>query len=93
MGEEHGQCQWYYRFEFFEGIRLYWLFHVGFGEIKFLKWCDVINSNSWFLAILKDFQKVCLYSIQAKGLSTNNFHHALQILSVKHPPPPPPPCS
>ena len=24
------------------------LFHAGFGETRFLKWCDVINSNSWF---------------------------------------------
>ena len=31
------------------------MFHAGFGEIRFLKWCDVINSNSWFLTILKGF--------------------------------------
>ena len=24
---------------------------------RFLKWCDVINSNSWFLAILKGFSE------------------------------------
>ena len=34
------------------------LFHVGFGEIRFLKWHDVINSKSWFLTIFQ----VCLYS-------------------------------
>ena len=45
------------RFKFLEGIRLHWLFHVGFGEIRFLKWRDVINSSSWFLAILKGFSK------------------------------------
>ena len=47
--------QWCYRFKFLEEIRLHWLFHVGFGEIRFLKWHDVINSNSWFLAMLKNF--------------------------------------
>ena len=31
--------------------------YAGFGEIRFLKWCDVINSNSWFLAILKEFSE------------------------------------
>ena len=25
---------------------------MGFGEIRFIKWHDVNNSNSWFLAIL-----------------------------------------
>ena len=50
-----------YRFEFLEEIRLYLLFHVNFGEIRFLKWHDVINSNSWFWAILKGFSEVCLY--------------------------------
>ena len=38
--------KWCYRFKFLEGIRLHWLFHAGFGEIRFLKWRDVINSNS-----------------------------------------------
>ena len=29
-------------------------FSMGvFGQIRLLKWCDVINSNSWFLAIVK----------------------------------------
>ena len=31
--------------------------HADFGEIKFLKWNDVINLNSWFLAILKGFSE------------------------------------
>ena len=30
-------------------------FHAAFADIRFLKWRDVINSNSWFLAILKGF--------------------------------------
>ena len=33
--------------------------HADFGEIRFLKWNDVINLNSWFLAILKGFSE-CL---------------------------------
>ena len=48
--ENYGQ--WCYHFKFFEEIKLYWLFHVAFGKIRFLNWHDVINSNSWFLAIL-----------------------------------------
>ena len=48
-------AQWCYRFKFVEAIRLHWLSHVGFGESRFLNWCNqVINSNSWFLAILKE---------------------------------------
>ena len=43
-------------------VNFHWLFHAGFREIRFSKRRDVINSNSWFLAILKGFQKVCLYS-------------------------------
>ena len=42
---------------FLEGIRLHWLFHAGFGEIRFLKWRDVVSSNSWFLAVLKGFSE------------------------------------
>ena len=76
MGEEYGQCQQCYRFKFLEGIRLHWLFHSGFWEIRFLRRCDVINWNSWFLAILKAFSEAFLYSIQAKGLSINNFYQA-----------------
>ena len=55
MDEEYGQ--WCYRFKFLEGIRLHWLyvFHAGFDEIRFLKSCNLISSNSWFLAILKAF--------------------------------------
>ena len=53
--------QWCYRFEFLEEIRLHWLFHVSFGEIRFLKWHGVINSNSWLLAILKEFSSLPLF--------------------------------
>ena len=45
--------QWCYRCKSFEEIRLHRLFHVDFGEIRYLKSHDVINSNSWFLAILR----------------------------------------
>ena len=46
--------QWCYRFKFLEGIRLHWhWFHAGFGEIRFLKWRDVINSNSWLFGNIK----------------------------------------
>ena len=38
-----------------ELTRLHWMSHASFGETRFLKWCDVINSNSWFLIILKGF--------------------------------------
>ena len=34
---------WFYRFKFLEEIKLYWLFHVSFGEIRILKWHDVYN--------------------------------------------------
>ena len=47
--------QWCYRFKFLKGIRLHRMFHAGFGELRFLKWREVTNSNSWFLAILKGF--------------------------------------
>ena len=30
----------------------------GFGDIRFLKWRDVISSNSWVLTILKGFSEV-----------------------------------
>ena len=53
--------QWCYRFKLLEGIRLQchwqWLFDVDFGEIRLLKWHDEIISNSWFLAILKEFSE------------------------------------
>ena len=54
---------WCYHFKFLEEIRLHWLFHRGFGEIRFLKWHDVINSNYWFLAILRVFRFVFIQSI------------------------------
>ena len=34
-----------------------WLFHASFGEIRFLKWRDVINSIFSFLAISKEFSE------------------------------------
>ena len=53
--------QWCYHFKFLEVIRLQchwqWLFHVDFREISLLKWHDEINSNSWILAILKEFSE------------------------------------
>ena len=36
---------------------------MGYGEIRFLKWYDVINSNSWFLAILKEFSGLPLFKL------------------------------
>ena len=30
---------------------------MGFGEIRFLKWCHVNDSNYWFLAILNGFSE------------------------------------
>ena len=41
VDEEYEHGQWCYRFKFLEWITLHWLFHAGFGEIRFLKWCDV----------------------------------------------------
>ena len=41
-------------------IRLYWLFHVGFAEIRFFKWCDEANQSKFLgfaLAILKGFSE------------------------------------
>ena len=59
--------QWCYHSKFIKGIRLHWLLYAGFGEIRFLKWRGVINSSSWFLAILKgiseDLHLVKLYDI------------------------------
>ena len=54
-----------------------WLFHAGFGEIKFLMWRDVINSNSWFLAILKVFSeglplfKLIFFFLKSKRILAN----------------------
>ena len=39
------------------------LFHVGFEDIRFLKLHDVINLNSWFLAILKEFSCLSLFKL------------------------------
>ena len=44
--------------KFLERVRPYWLFHVGFEEIGFLKSRIAINSNPWFLAILRAHSNV-----------------------------------
>ena len=45
---------WRYRFKCLDRIGLHWLFHGNFGEITFLKWDNVSNSNLWFLARLSN---------------------------------------
>ena len=60
---KYGHGQWCYRFKFLEKTRLHWLFHVDFREIRFLKQHDVINSNSWLLAILKEFSGLPLVKL------------------------------
>ena len=44
--------------KFLERVRPYWLFHVGFEEIGFLKSRIAINPNPWFLAILRAHSNV-----------------------------------
>ena len=78
--------QWRYRFKFLKGIRLYWLFHVDFGEIRFLKWCDVINSNSCFLTILNGFSEGLLlfklnFFLKIKKHFNENRYFMCQILA------------
>ena len=75
--------QWCYRFKFFEEIRLHWLFNVGFGEIRFLKSHDVINSNSWFLAILKEFSGLSLFNLIFFSLKLNRTLTEIDISCVK----------
>ena len=41
MDEEYEYGQWCYRFKFLQWITLHWLFHAGFGEIRFLKWLTI----------------------------------------------------
>ena len=36
---------------------------MGFGEIRFLKGHDVINSNSWFLVTLKELSGLLLFRL------------------------------
>ena len=54
----------------------YRLFHSSFVEIRFLKWLDVINSNSWFLAKLIEFSeglplfKLIFFFLKLKGILT-----------------------
>ena len=85
-------CQWCYRFTYLEGIRLQWLFHAGFGEMKFLKLRDVINSNSWFLAMLKGFSEglpLFKLTIFLKKYFNKNWYLMCQILTSEcwtHPP-------
>ena len=64
-------------YKFLKGIRLHWLFHAGFGEIRFLKWRDVTNSNSWFLAILNGFSdfpfiQTNIFFLKVKRILTKN---------------------
>ena len=42
---------WLYGFKFLDGIRFHYC-SMGFGEIRFLKCCDVNISNSWLLMTL-----------------------------------------
>ena len=51
MGETWTVDNWRYCFKFLDGIKTRDCF-MGFGEIRFLKWHDLNNSNSWFLAIV-----------------------------------------
>ena len=72
-----------YRFKFLEGIRLHWLFYVGLGEIRFLKWHNVISSNSWFLAILKEFSGLPLFKLIFFFLKLNRILTKIDISHVK----------
>ena len=71
--------QWCYRLKSLEGIRLYSVIHAGFGEIRFLKLRDVINSNSWFLGILNEFSeglrlfKLIFFLKLKKGFNKNRY--------------------
>ena len=77
--------QWCYGFNFVKGIRLHWLFHKGFGEIRFWKWLDVIISNSWFLEILKGFSEgLPLLNLNNwTGFQANNFFLKLKRILTK----------
>ena len=78
--------QWCYHFKFLEEIRLHWLFHVGFGEIRFFKWHDVINSNSGLLANIKEFSGLALFKLiffflKLNSILTKNWCFMCQILT------------
>ena len=55
LRQRHGQST--LSLYFVGRIELHWLFHWGFGEMTILKWRNVSNSNSWFLAIIKGFSR------------------------------------
>ena len=74
-----------------ELARLHWMFHAGFREIRFLKWRDVISSNSWFLVILKGFYftafKLTFFFLKLKRIITNRLHgckHKCTFCRMKH---------
>ena len=81
-----------YRLKFLAEIRLHWLFHVGFGEIRFIKRHDVINSNSWFWAILREFSGFLLFMLIFFFLKLNiiltNIYISCVETRVLDPPPP-----
>ena len=72
-----------YRFKFLEEIRLHWLFHMGFEEIRFLKWHDVINSNYWFLAILREFSGLLLSMLILFFLKLNRILTKIDVSCVE----------
>ena len=78
MGEEYGK--WCYHFEFLEGISLHLLFQASFGEIRFLKWCDIIEFKFLVFGNIKRvFRRFFFYSIQA----TNIFLLKLERILIK----------
>ena len=83
MGEVVCMGSGCYRFKFLEEIRLHWLFHMGFGEIRFLKWYDVINSNSWFLAILREFSGLLLSMLILFFLKSNRILTKIDVSCVE----------
>ena len=62
----------------------HWLFHEGFGEIRFSKWHNVINSNLWLLAISKEFYKgLPLFKLIFFFLKLNRILTKIDISCVK----------
>ena len=75
--------QWCYHLKFLEEIRLHCLFHVGFGEISFLKWHDVINSNQFkFLGFGMQYQK-SFQDCAFKLIISKNWYFMCQILRAE----------
>ena len=73
MWEKYGS--WCYYFTLLDIIALHWLFHAGFREITFLKWSNVSNWNSWFLATLLNwlsrrfpFTQTNIYFLELKSI-------------------------